>query len=178
MNRIQIIAKNVICGAKFGWLWTFDRPWSSWILRKKNKNPILRFLKFFWKKPPGNVPRLTFAKFRSSRCSQKKSQARTDRRTDKRTTPHHPIVKDFFETFTKILIFIEDTGLFQMYNIHYETTLVLLENQYFEWLKKLSKMFLLVNVFFSPILGFFISYIWLIYKNCDRTINTSLNNKA
>ena len=30
----------------------------------------------------------------------------------------------------KILIFIEDTGLFQMYNIHYETTLVLLENQY------------------------------------------------
>ena len=32
----------------------------------------------------------------------------------------------------KILIFIEDTGLFQMYNIHYETTLVLLENQYFE----------------------------------------------
>ena len=63
---------------------------------------------------------------------KKKSQARTDRRTDKRTTPHHPIVKDFFETFTKILIFIEDTGLFQMYNIHYETTLVLLENQYFE----------------------------------------------
>ena len=53
----------------------------------------------------------------------------------------------------KILIFIEDTGLFQMYNIHYETTLVLLENQYFEWLKKLSKMFLLVNVLFSPILG-------------------------
>ena len=53
----------------------------------------------------------------------------------------------------KILIFIEDTGLFQMYNIHYETTLVLLENQYFEWLKKLSKMFLLVNVFFLQILG-------------------------
>ena len=58
-----------------------------------------------------------------------KSQACTD---PHQTTPHHPIVKDFFETFTKILIFIEDTGLFQMYNIHYETTLVLLENQYFE----------------------------------------------
>ena len=53
----------------------------------------------------------------------------------------------------KILIFIEDTGLFQMYNIHYETTLVLLENQYFEWLKNLSKMFLLVNVFFANFRG-------------------------
>ena len=35
MNRIQVIAKNVICGAKFGWLWTFDRPWSSWIWEKR-----------------------------------------------------------------------------------------------------------------------------------------------
>ena len=66
--------------------------------------------------------------FETLSVPKKKSQARTD----KQTTPHHPIVKDFFETFTKILIFIEDTGLFQMYNIHYETTLVLLENQYFE----------------------------------------------
>ena len=39
-------------------------------VKKFAKNPILRFLKFFWKKPPDYVPRLTFAKFRSSRCSQ------------------------------------------------------------------------------------------------------------
>ena len=57
-----------------------------------------------------------------------KRQTRTHTQTDGRTTPHRPIVKDFFETFTKILIFIEDTGLFLMYNIHYETILVFTVN--------------------------------------------------
>ena len=34
-----------------------------------------------------------------------KRRGRTHTQTDGRTTPHRPIVKDFFETFTKILFF-------------------------------------------------------------------------
>ena len=71
-------------------------------VKKFAKNPIFEILKF-WKKYILRICQGShFPNFESLGIPNSKWQDLTDRQTDIiGQTPHHPIVKDFFETFTK-----------------------------------------------------------------------------